>query len=199
MGGWGSGRGTRYADKADDMLSIDVARLNRWGVFKPGGIKAGEISWSRNDVKHSFINYRVTDDAFVLNYRVRTRGEDEWKSISDPVPWRWTDQPVGGRRRWFGCPGCQRRVRVLYGGAYFRCRTCHGVVYESQYERFRAPGVNAAMRTRERLGGNPGLLTPFPDRPKGMHRRTYERLQRADWDASEALEGVLSGLYDRVR
>ena len=198
MGGLGSGSARqRYATKTDGLLAIDLAQLTRWGLFKAGGHRSGEISWSRGGVKHSRVGYRMNDDAFVLDYRTRRGEADEWRRVIEPVPWRWTDQPLGGQRRWFGCPGCDRRVRVMYGGARFRCRACHGAVYESQYEKFRAPGINAAMRVRDRLGGEAGLCHPFPPKPKGMHWRTYHRLQEADWRAADALDRVLTGLSAR--
>ncbi len=42
----------------------------------------------------------------------------------------------GGKRPWFVCPTCRRRVGVLYhaNGLPFRCRICCKLVYPSQYQ-----------------------------------------------------------------
>jgi hypothetical protein len=47
----------------------------------------------------------------------------------------YTIGPRGGRRSWFACPTCPRRVGVLYhaDGLPFRCRTCCALAYPSQY------------------------------------------------------------------
>jgi hypothetical protein len=37
-----------------------------------------------------------------------------------------------GERRWFTCPGCGRRCRIVYGGKLFRCRLCYRLTYASQ-------------------------------------------------------------------
>ena len=44
-------------------------------------------------------------------------------------------RPRGGKRTWFSCPTCRRRVGVLYHarGLPFRCRICCGLMYPSQY------------------------------------------------------------------
>ena len=39
----------------------------------------------------------------------------------------------GGKRPWFVCPTCRRRVGLLYHGLPFRCRVCCQLVYPSQY------------------------------------------------------------------
>jgi len=56
--------------------------------------------------------------------------------------------PQGGKRPWFICPTCPRRVGVLYhaNGLPFRCRTCCKLAYPSQYpSRNRSYGRQARM------------------------------------------------------
>lgn len=65
--------------------------------------------------------------------------------------------PYGGRRWWWLCPLCDRRVAVVYlpnGGQWFTCRLCHRLTYMSCIEHrqsvasFRSLGLNPehAMR-----------------------------------------------------
>lgn len=85
---------------------------------------------------------------------------------------------------------------MLYGGAYFRCRQCYQATYPSQYETIRVKGLSRAERVREKLGAEPGFMNIFPDKPKGMHWKTYRRLERQDWQASEAIERAM---YARIK
>ena len=169
MGGLGSGaHRQRYARKTDELLRLDLADLRRWGVLD-GRHASGTLKWSRGGTVHSSIGYRFGPDALALHYHERGRGETEWRHVGTRVPWRWSGQPIGeSLRRWFGCPHCDRRCRVLYGTP-FACVRCHRLVYESQYEPIRVPGLAAVQRTRERLGGDGGMNDLFPPKPKGMH------------------------------
>ena len=114
-----------------------------------------------------------------------------------PVYLDWSDCHLGGRRAWFRCPacGCGRRVAVLYGGSIFACRHCHRLAYDSQRERWDDRLTRRADKIRQRLGWEPGILNGHGDKPKGMHRRTYERLV-AQHDAY--VEASLSGLALRL-
>ena len=50
--------------------------------------------------------------------------------------------------------------------------------------------LGQAQKLRQKLGGSGSMDEPFPDKPKGMHWRTYERIcRKADW-----LEGRVSDL-----
>jgi hypothetical protein len=132
---------------------------------------------------------RVQQGRVLLWYRIRQRGED-WQDIEEPVSLVWTSCRYGGQRPWFICPGavrgrgCGRRVAILYGaGRYFLCRHCYDLTYESQREDLPTRLISKAQKIRRRLGGSTSSMEPFPAKPKGMHRRTYARLQ---WQAHEA-------------
>ena len=84
---------------------------------------------------------------------------------------------LGGRRRWFRCPVCGRRVAVIYGtGRLFACRRCKGLAYASQGESYDDRAARRADRIRRRLGWEAGILNGPGPKPKGMHRRSFERL-----------------------
>lgn len=110
-----------------------------------------------------------------------------------------TPQPFGGQRHWFLCPGCSRRCCVLYLTANILCRKCLGVNYQS--ERTSAwTGWRRMERIRKRLRGYPtgGTHAPCPDRPKGVHRSTYNRL-RTEFEAALALQHRMDQPPDRGR
>jgi hypothetical protein len=49
---------------------------------------------------------------------------------------------------------------------------------ESQQQSEFLRGLRKAQKIRVRLGGTPNLLHPFPEKPKGMHWRSYRRIKR---------------------
>jgi hypothetical protein len=58
-------------------------------------------------------------------------------------------------------------------------------------------GLRKAQKIRERLAGSIDIFDAFPERPKGMHRRTYDRFRLAHDVAKErALDG-LGRILDR--
>jgi hypothetical protein len=43
--------------------------------------------------------------------------------------------------------------------------------------------LHRAQSIREKLGGSANMMEPFPERPKGMHHKTYWRLREEHADA----------------
>lgn len=188
MGGIGSGRPSGLGcDTAESCRSIDVNRLHREGCLRPGW--CGGWQWSRNGERVASINLRAEEDRLHLTYRVRIGGGD-WKDVEETVRIVRVPCRFGGTRRYFICPGvvngvpCGRRVVKLHGpGRYFLCRHCYRLAHASQSEGAWDRALRRANKIRMRLGGEPGMASPFPVRPKGMWRRTYERLREEAYEA----------------
>jgi hypothetical protein len=139
-----------------------------------------------------------------LSYRVRIGG-GEWEDVEEIVRIVRVPCRFGGFRRYFICPGvvngiaCGRRVAKLHGpGRYFLCRRCYRLAHASQSESGWDRALRRANKIRQRLGGEPGMAATFPKKPKGMHQRTYDRLQekayKAEMIANERLAFILARL-----
>ena len=99
----------------------------------------------------------------------------------------------GGYRTLFVCLSCNKRCRILYGGGHFRCRRCNRLRYETQYEPPFARAATRALKIRERLGSKDGIDDPFPTKPKGMHWKTYRRLEAEEERLQSAWEvGIMA-------
>ena len=182
MGGYGSGTWDRSGTKrtADSCRQLDVRRWQRGGLLGAG--TRFDWTWTREGKQVADIGVSVGEGSLTLEYRYR-QGEGDWESVVEDVALVWTNCNYGGRRAWFVCPGvkngvaCRRRVAILYlGGRYFLCRHCYDLVYASQREDDMDRTGRRAQKIRFKLGGAANRLELLPDRPKGMHARTYHRL-----------------------
>ncbi|MDF1817394.1 MAG: hypothetical protein P1U54_02020 [Immundisolibacteraceae bacterium] len=181
MGGMGSGRHWHYGakDTTSDYRALDVRRWKRDGFLNAN--QSFGWQWSRDGEVFASIRVRTETGRVVLTYRHRNRGKEEWQDESYPVYLDWTPCHLGGERPWFRCParGCGRRVAILYGGGIFACRHCYQLAYPSQRKTYDDRAARRADRIRERLGWEQGILNPKGwEKPKGMHWRTFERLNK---------------------
>jgi hypothetical protein len=105
---------------------------------------------------------------------------------NDTSLWMLATEPTyGGTRWWFACPVCGGRCGAIYWvppgyrrrhGLPWACRRCQALVYPSQLE---SKGDRALRRLRKVLGRAGATYSPFllpRRRPKGMHKRTFDRL-----------------------
>jgi len=190
MGGVGSGnRRPRWGAKplAEDCEALDVNWLNRQGWLK--GEHTVQLTWTRGSHTVGKIKATTSSSEVVLFYYYRDGISAKWEPVLYSVRLDWTPCHFGGKRPWFVCPGCHRRAAKLYRlGRYFLCRRCQNLAYKSQREDRAGRLVRKADKIRTRLGGKPGMLNPFPPKPKGMHWRTY--LQLRDEAAQLEMEAV---------
>jgi len=181
LGGIGSGRLSGFGSNTVECnRSIDASRLQKEGCLAPGW--TGNWAWKCDDERVALISLQMEESALLLKYNFRRYGE-EWESVIERVSITRIPCRFGGTRPYFKCPGvvngrhCGRRVIKLYGaGAYFLCRHCYRLSYESQRQDDLDRARQRAGKIRQRLGGCPGHDEPLPDRPKGMWSRKYERL-----------------------
>jgi hypothetical protein len=150
------------------------------------------------------IRLRAEAQQLILSYRIRRNG-GEWRNVEQPTPVDWLPCRFGGKRPYFVCPGivngvaCHRQVSKLYGaGLYFLCRHCYRLAYVSQREDGFDRALSRANKIRMQLGGQPGMASSFPKKPKGMYRRTYDRLRNevdeAEMQADDKLALALARL-----
>jgi hypothetical protein len=203
MGGYGSGRPSGSGrDTADSCRFLDVNQLHRAGCLRPGW--CGGWQWTRDGQKVAWIKLGVEAERLQLTYRVRIGG-GAWEDVEESVRIIYVPCRFGGMRPYFICPGvvngvaCGRRVAKLYGlGRYFLCRHCYRLAHASQGERIWDRALRRSNKIRQRLGGDPGMAAPFPDKPKGMWQRTYERLRTKAFAAETLAEAVFETQADRL-
>jgi hypothetical protein len=196
MGGVGSGNWYRFDKKTTtgECHSVDVRYLHREGLLIPG--HSFSLRWSRAGRQTGSIGGEVSDGRVTFFYRHRRGLGSEWEDVRESVPLTCTACNFGGKRPWFICPGadCGRRVAILYGpGRYFLCRHCYDLTYQSQRDNNMYRALHRAQDIRRRLGGSANMTEPFPEKPKGMHWRTYERLW---WEHHEAEMDQLAGMRE---
>ena len=173
------------------IRSLDINELKRGGFLEPESL-AG-LAWfdADGDETASLLIAAESRQRILLVYRLTSeyvgdivfdaedregleRLGDSW--LIYPVAITWTPCSFGGSRPWFECPNrvCGRRVGKLYlGNVYFGCRRCYRLGYACQLEHEYDRLFRRRHKLSRRLGGQDGELPP---RPKGMHRRTYDRL-----------------------
>lgn len=157
------------------LLQIDLARLKELGCLGRTGEQ--KLNWNRRGDHIASVSMQFRGNLMKLNY---FKGSADGSKKSRVVENFFIDKTpcnFGGERRWFLCPSCQNRVRILYAVEYFRCRQCYELKYESQYENAFHRSIMAAQNIRCRLGGSANMSMPFPEKPKGMHWQTFAKLK----------------------
>jgi hypothetical protein len=176
MGGKGSGN--YYKSKSrlttDDYHKIDLRRFKQRGWLNFGGWRT--ITWSRGEHQTGAVSYMIHEDAFYLSYKLRS-SDNEWQTINEIIPLISTNCNFGGKRLWFSCPCCAKNVLIIYGGKYFRCRTCSKLVHPSSIESKLDRASRALERYQDKLSPDMRISVldgvDWLDKPKWMRYKTF--------------------------
>lgn len=133
-------------------------------------------------------NENELPDSVTIRYRIGDSGD----RVTDTLSFVRTHPNFGGVRLWFRCR-CGRRAVRLYRPEfelYFRCRSCHRLVYQSQRETRALRLLRRSQKLIERMDpkGESGWFRSATSRPRGMHLRTYDRL--CDEELAFRVEGI---------
>jgi hypothetical protein len=183
------GHNWRGTGTVEGTRSLEVMKLARAGYLSD--VRFGSWQWTHGDGTKASIQISGGRQAVTLDYRVKAGGED-WQTVHQRVPIRWTPCRFAGERPWFVCDVsangvyCGRRVAKLYGaGRLFACRHCYRLGYAVQ----RGGPMDRAhlrlARLRRKLAADfDGPEGIPPPKPKWMRERTYDRLLQ-EIEASE--------------
>ena len=154
--------------KTTDYRELNVGKLVKDGLLKTHGNYT--LEWKRRGCVVAAITISTEQDRIKLNYQTSTVGKDK-QDHSYYIGLSYTPCHMGGQRAWFVCPSCQKRAAILYGKRVFACRKCCELVYPITTE-------SKLDKLRERLQWQAGFLNGYEWKPKGMHWRTYRKLER---------------------
>jgi hypothetical protein len=154
---------------AADYDYIDVRTLHRRGMLSDSWVTfVPMLRWP------SVIKIRAARYLVLVEFRDRVSPQQ--------IRVSWTRCHFGGARPWLHCTCGLRVARLFKGLGGYYCRQCFdNPRYACQAKSTQGRLHFEACKLRLLLGGIASLMTAFPERPRGMHRKTYARLrQRAE-------------------
>ena len=184
MGGMGSGRPPN-GPTLDASIPLDLPKLHRDGLLPPSRKVEGSLTWRSVSSGHkaASMNFTALADPerrtgfLQLDWRSCRYGEENWTNRSQHIALEALSQRFGGVSWYFTCPVSGRRCRKFYmppGALHFAARQVWKLPYASQREAPYDRAISQAHKIRRRLGAPLGI-GDWVDRPRGMHRATFER------------------------
>lgn len=112
---------------ADYLQKISIFSINRRIPLKWGGGE-GPLEWG--SAIYVEISTFEGEDNYIHLSNTHRLGAGQF---DQEITLTWTYCNFGGKRFWFKCPFCKKRVGVLYRRSeYFACRHCNYLTYESK-------------------------------------------------------------------
>lgn len=183
--GYGPGYWRKKHPTTSDFPSLDIRSLQRAGYLTPGHSHTIQLICENTE---SITAKTESDNKLIITYR---HGNNKANNVTYKFRFEWMSCHLGGKRAFFLCPQCGRRVCLTYCVEHWGCRHCHDLSYACQGENAEDRHARQANKIRGKLGWKQGILNPMGDKPKGMHGETFEHLAfKQMWYASKVLDSM---------
>lgn len=184
-------------------MKIDLSWMIRTRRAVPGSCVWGTLSWTYGGQAAGRISYEA-DMRDEQNAELRlsyTRGsEPNRENVKQTIRLTYTELNYGGRRWWMICPYRRNRCGKLYlpnGGDRFAGRQAWRLGYQCQRLSHWDRPFEKMFRLQRKLGCEQGVDS-WLRRPKGMHRRTFdrhlERFEELDAECAVRMIGLIAKL-----
>ena len=186
MGGFGSGYRRDKHPTVDDYPCLDIRQLQRAGYLVPGHSHTTELIHETHT--ESLTTKTASENTLVITYR---NGNKKTNSVAYQFRFVQTPCNYGGKRSFFLCPHCGKRVCLIYCVDKWGCRHCNDLTYPCQGEKAEDRHTRQANKIREKLGWEKGILNPVGSKRKGMHEARFNRLAlKQERYASKVLDSM---------
>ena len=169
MGGFNSGRPRGSKAKLGQLLHIKLKDVKEYfGKVQQGVMASGTMTWSNGNQ----VGVTYNPEGMRLSFAAEGRSYDQQINAA------YTPCTYGGKGRlWMMCTCGGRTNKLYFYRMQFVCRKCTGLAYRSQALSPTDRGTNAVRRIQSKLDpkGEYEILD-VPDRPKGMHLSTYDKV-----------------------
>lgn len=163
-----------------------------------------KIGWSSSRTQKAITMiigvYLTNDNPFIILLYTLTDIEGNKTEYKDDFPLLTTNCNFGGIRYWLGCPSCGKRSGVLYlapGTAYFKCRHCNNLSYNSRNESSPTAFFGITDRKITKLKSEIKRWT-WRGRPTRKVQKLY-RLQRKMGALSPTISARIEKLNNRIK
>lgn len=195
MGGIGSGaRRSTHIGNVEEMLALDIRKLGRLGVVRPGECTCDTVHWSIGGLSTASARLRIDLSDIERGGVMTISGDMPGGAITQHVAIELMPSPFGGHRCYFICPVTTRRCEVIYyAGGRFGSREAQKLSYAVQGMNEVSRARRKAAKLRSRLCGSDGQ-----PRPRGRNRiDTVRRLRMVNFEVKTLYLDRLCTLADR--
>lgn len=176
MGGYGSGRRSGK-QKQDGLIRIDLLTLHRNNALVEGRVSI--LKMNKGDRYLGSVQITAAKDQLIIDSRIHGTISGQNKHIIQTVDLIRTPCHFGGDRPWMRCPGCHRKVLILYiGSGCIRCRHCFNLTYECCNHGDVDQHLLKVRKARRRIGADIDLSQPLPPKQKWKHNKKYNHLKK---------------------